>query len=47
MKRPTLKELWAWWNQCVEHLEVCDDENCELYLAFATFVNKAELEEVK
>lgn len=47
MRRPTLKELWAWWNQCEEHLKFCDDENCELYLAFVTFVNKAGLEEVK
>ena len=37
MRRPTLKELWAWWKECEEHLELCDDETCELYLSFAKF----------
>ena len=37
MTEPTNKELWAWWKECEEHLEHCDDENCELYYRFSKF----------
>ena len=37
MRKPTLEELWAWWEECEEHLANCYDETCELYLSFAKF----------
>lgn len=37
MTKPTLKELWAWWKKCEEHLKNCNDVNCELYHTFNNF----------
>ena len=35
--KPTISQMREWWQYCEEHLFTCEDENCELYWAFAKF----------
>jgi len=41
--KPTLFHLYKWWHECEAHLENCNDENCELYWAFAHFLKDNSL----
>lgn len=39
-RKPTLKELWAWWKECERHSIDCEKESCEWWFAFSEFRGK-------
>jgi len=44
MTSPRPKDVWDWFKECKDHMEGCLDPDCELYAAFARFLDERGLE---
>ena len=42
-RKVTAKDVWEWWRFCVEHLDECDDEECDLYWEFIGWLKNKDI----